>query len=226
MYVILMGVSRYYLRNHGYLPRWTEYQPDEYSSFIMRLLNPKQNELILDDGAGNGRFSVAIAEEGAEIISLDINKKLLKTAAENFRQKRLHDKAQFILADIQNLPFNSYVFDKVLCVHNLWYVADYRKATSEMFRALKNGGEVVLDQLNLLTWRACIGEFIYIIMRILRRNHSPIFYRTPRQILGPFKTYRTESFIISFGSGNALSFKRGKSLRAPRFIIKSSRSHA
>jgi ribosomal protein L11 methylase PrmA len=54
----------------------------------MALLCPKQNELILDDGTGNGRFSIAIAKKGAKVVSLDVNKQILKIAAENFRKKK------------------------------------------------------------------------------------------------------------------------------------------
>lgn len=114
-----MVVSTYFLRDHESLFRWMEYQPDAYSSFIMRLLHPMQNELILDDGSGNGRFSIAIAKKGAEVISLDINRRILKTAAESFRKKQLNDKIEPILGDIQNLPFKDSAFDRVLCVDHL-----------------------------------------------------------------------------------------------------------
>jgi ubiquinone/menaquinone biosynthesis C-methylase UbiE len=220
-----MEVSRYFLHDHGSLFGWIEYQPDEYSSFIMSLLYLKQDELILDNGTGNGRFSVAIAGKGAKVISLDINRRLLKMAAKNLRRKKLQDKAHLVLGDIQNLPFKNDVFDKILSVHNLWYVANYEKSTAEMFRALKIGGRVIIDHLNLLNWNAWIGGLIYAVMKIFRRKALPIFYRTPRQIIRPFREYPAEIYVISFDSKQALSFRRGVSLWSPRFIVKSSKSH-
>jgi len=182
-----------------------------------------QNELILDDGSGNGRFSIAIAKKGAEVISLDINRRILKTAAESFRKKQLNDKIEPILGDIQNLPFKDSAFDRVLCVHNLWYVPNYKTAIREMFRTLRNEGEVVTDHINLLNRRACIEELIFAAMKIFRRNPTPIFYRTPQQIIHAFASFRPEIFSLSFESKKDYSFRKGIGLWAPRLIIKCSK---
>ena len=219
-----MSVSRYFLGDHGSLSGWIAYQTDDYSALIMNLLYPKQNELILDNGAGNGRFSIAMAENGARVISLDINKRILRSAAESLKQKRLNDRAELILGDIQNLPFKDDVFDRVLCVHNLWYVSDYKKAVDEMFRTLKNEGKVIADHLNLFNRHVFSGGLIYAIVKIFRRNPTPLFLRTPQQILSPFTAFETEVFSLFLKPGRRLSAKRGTSLWAPRLIVRSSKS--
>jgi ubiquinone/menaquinone biosynthesis C-methylase UbiE len=218
-----MNVSRYFLRDHGSLLGWIAYQPDDYSSLIITLLHPKQNELILDNGAGNGRFSIAIAKKGAQVISIDINKRILRTAAESLKQKRLSDKAELILGDIQNLPFKNSIFDKVLCVNNLWYIPNYKTAINEMFRTTENGGKVIIDHLNLLNWRVCFGELVNTFMKIFQRNPTPVFNRTPTQITHPFKSFQTETFSLLLKSSKEFSIRNGTKFWASRFIIKSSK---
>lgn len=218
-----MDISNYYVHDHVSLFGWIEYQPDDYLSFLMDLLRPKKNELILDDGSGNGRFSIAMAKKGAAVILLDINNRILKTAVESLKQNRLADKAQAVHGDIQHLPFKNNTFDKVLCVHNLWYVPNYNSAVNEMLRSLKEGGEVVIDHLNILNWRLLVNRLMNLTSKILRRNPAPIFYQTPRTILRPFREFRYEVWNPISSKGKSLLAKGG-SLWAMRLIVKCSKS--
>ena len=45
-----------------------------------------------------------------------------------------------VKADICNLPFDSNAFDVILCNHVLEHIPDDKKAMSELFRVMKNGG--------------------------------------------------------------------------------------
>lgn len=188
----------------------------------MDLLHPQEKELILDDGSGNGRFSVAIAKKRSEVILLDINRRLLNAAKRNLKRERLTEKTETILGDIQNLPFKSCAFDKILCVHNLWYVPDYGSGVREMLRTLKEGGKVVIDHLNALNWRALIGTLLYVTYKIARRNPTPIFYRTLREIRVPFCGRSFEVWnLISFGG--RWSVAKGEGLWSTRLIVRCSK---
>ena len=46
--------------------------------------------------------------------------------------------------DIRNLEFASGSFDKVLCIHVMDFVEEDVKATGEILRVLKNGGQFVI----------------------------------------------------------------------------------
>jgi len=218
-----MGISKYFTRDHVSLFGWIKYQPDDYLSFLIDLLRPKKTELILDDGSGNGRFSIAMAKKGASIILLDINKRILRTAVDGLAQNKLADNAQAVHGDIQHLPFRSNTFDKVLCVHNLWYVPDYNSAVREMLRTLGVGGEVVIDHLNILNWRLLVNRLVNFASGILRRNPAPIFYRTPRTILRPFREFRFEVWNLVSSKGKSLVAK-GESSWSMRLIVKCQKS--
>jgi SAM-dependent methyltransferase len=221
--ISLKSVSRYFVHDHASLFGWIRYEPDDYLLFLMGLLRPKENELILDDGSGNGRFSIAIAEKGSNVILLDINKNILKTAKESLEQEKLADKTEAVLGDIQNLPFASSTFDRILCAHNLWYIPDYRASICEMLRTLKDEGKAVIDHLNVLNWRAFIDMLINVALRVARRNPTPIFYRTPREILHPFRGLRVEVWNLN-SSGGEWSVEKGVSLWSMRLIVRYSKS--
>lgn len=218
-----MDASKYFAKNHKALRGWISYRIalGPYSNFVIKLLGSKKDKLVLDDGSGNGRFSIAMAKEGARVVAVDINKLILKKAKKWTKREKLSDLIDFVQGDIQNLPFKGDVFDKVLCVHNLWCISDYEAAVAEMFRTLKSGGKVVADHLNLLNWRIFCAECLYILRKILRQNPTPVFYRTPKQILQPFAAFRTEIFSVT--SPKKTIVNRGKKRSAPRLIIRGSK---
>ena len=132
------------------MQHWLGYTSDTYLHFLIGQLQPEENETILDNGCGNGRFSITLGQEGARVVALDLNLSLLKKTAVRAHEEKLNRRIEFILADMQNLPFKAGVFDKILCAHNLWYVPNYRIAAKEMLRTLRKNGEIVLDHLNVL----------------------------------------------------------------------------
>jgi SAM-dependent methyltransferase len=54
----------------------------------------------------------------------------------------LGDRAQFLVADVQELPFPDGTFDVVLANHMLYHVADRRRAVDELARVLAHGGRL------------------------------------------------------------------------------------
>lgn len=175
---------------------------DSYDVRIIKLVKPGKKDIILDDGAGNGRFSIALARRGASVVALDINKSILEVALKAVKKSGLKFKIDVVVGDIQNLPFKDDSFSKILCVHNLWYVTRYATAVKEMFRTLKSEGTLVIDHLNLnnpcFIFSGFISRFIglrTLIWRILHKpalQHIPTYHRTPKQILQPFKGQQTQ----------------------------------
>lgn len=189
--------------------------------FLMHLLDPKENDLILDDGCGNGRFSAMMADKGADVIAFDLNKSLLKAASA--RTKGTHGLISVVLGDMQNLPFKSYTFDKTLCVHNLWVIPNYEAAVGEMIRTSKNNGEIIIDHLNLLNWQNFLSEIVYVLRKTFRRHPMPIFYRNPNKIFGPFKANTNDVYTLN-SSRNERTLVKGKRILRPRFIIRSKKT--
>lgn len=102
----------------------------------------KKGDHVLDlgSGAGNDCFVARslVGEEG-NVTGIDMTEPMVKKARENC-SKLAYDNVEFVLGDIEVMPFEDKKFDVVIsnCVLNL--VPDKSKAFREIFRVLKSGG--------------------------------------------------------------------------------------
>ncbi|WP_170311489.1 MerR family transcriptional regulator [Vallitalea okinawensis] len=101
---------------------------------------------ILDVGCGEAGLWVRNFHQlnaNTKITLTDISDDMLKNAKD-----QLGDKASrftFVLADIQELPFEDESFDKVIADHMIYYVHNYKRALSEIYRVLKPGGKIYVS---------------------------------------------------------------------------------
>jgi arsenite methyltransferase len=101
----------------------------------------KKGDHVLDlgSGAGNDCFVArAIAGETGKVTGLDMTEPMIVKARENCEKLKFPN-IEFVLGDIESMPFESNLFDVVIsnCVLNL--VPDKSKAFNEIFRVLKPG---------------------------------------------------------------------------------------
>lgn len=96
--------------------------------------------LDLGSGAGNDCFVArAIVGEKGKVTGLDMTGPMIRKARENCA-KLNYKNVEFVLGDIEKMPFDDKLYDVVIsnCVLNL--VPDKSKAFKEIFRILKPGG--------------------------------------------------------------------------------------
>src|SRR3989339_908540 len=95
--------------------------------------------LDLGSGAGNDCFVArAIVGEKGKVTGLDMTEPMVLKARENCKKLK-YKNVEFVIGDIEDMPFDEMKFDVVIsnCVLNL--VPDKTKAFSEIFRVLKPG---------------------------------------------------------------------------------------
>lgn len=103
-------------------------------------INPGDHVLDLGSGAGNDCFVArALVGESGKVTGLDMTEQMIKKARENCNKLKFTN-VEFVLGDIEKMPFENDRFDVVIsnCVLNL--VPDKSKAFSEINRVLKPGG--------------------------------------------------------------------------------------
>ena len=102
----------------------------------------KEGDHLLDlgSGAGNDCFIArAIVGDKGKVTGLDMTEPMVVKARENCAKLKFTN-VDFVLGDIEVMPFDEKIFDVVIsnCVLNL--VPDKTKAFKEIFRVLKPGG--------------------------------------------------------------------------------------
>ncbi|MBK8518519.1 MAG: arsenite methyltransferase [Saprospiraceae bacterium] len=105
--------------------------------------------LDLGSGAGNDAF-VARSLTGPEgkVIGVDFTDAMINKARQNLEKLGYHN-VEFRAGDIEDLPVNASSIDVIVsnCVLNL--VPDKKKAFSEMFRVMKEGGHFSISDIVL-----------------------------------------------------------------------------
>lgn len=121
---------------------------------VSELIGNTKNKLLLDAGCGTGRFTDFFIKEGANVISVDTSKNMLKF----LMGKNLNAKA--INADIFNLPFKNNSFDIVVCSQVLTHLHEYKRPLLEFKRILNSDGIIVIDIRNIFYPMHFIRKYI------------------------------------------------------------------
>ncbi len=110
---------------------------------IIKLLNPKDGDFILDVASGTGEPGLDIAamlKEGKVIIT-DLSDKMLVIARENAVHRDIRN-IETLVCDACELPFDDDTFDAISCRFGFMFFPDMLLAAKEMQRVLKPGGRV------------------------------------------------------------------------------------
>ncbi len=110
---------------------------------IIRLLNPKDADVVLDIAAGTGEPGLTIAtmlKDGKVIIS-DLSEEMLEIARENATKRGIKN-IETRACDVCELPFSDNTFDIISCRFGFMFFPDMHLAAKEMVRVLKPEGRI------------------------------------------------------------------------------------
>ncbi|WP_409253773.1 class I SAM-dependent methyltransferase [Bacillus sp. SCS-153A] len=109
---------------------------------IIDLLGNVHDKNVLDLGCGDGEFSHEMLDAGARHYSgIDGSKNMVESAVANFQS----DGADFQLSDLESLTLEANRYDLIVSRMVLHYIEDLDRLVSEVYTALKPGGEFVFS---------------------------------------------------------------------------------
>ncbi len=97
---------------------------------------------VLDVGCGNGYVLSRYAQYGAAASGVDITQTGARLSHERFTYLGL--RGEFLVANAEELPFKSGIFDCVCSMGVLHHTPDTRRGVEEIFRVLKPGGRLIV----------------------------------------------------------------------------------
>jgi len=117
---------------------------------IIRLLDPKDNNVVLDVAGGTGEPGLTIATKlhGGKVIITDLAADMLAIAREKAAKRGIED-IETLESDACDLPFNDNTFDAISCRFGFMFFPDMLLAAKEMVRVLKPGGKIAVSVWNV-----------------------------------------------------------------------------
>lgn len=142
--------------------------------------------LVLDAGAGEGRFSIPLAEHGGNtVVALDTSLEMLKTLRKKMEARGIRN-VRLVIGDIENTPFREGTFDGVVSVHVLFHMPRYREISRELMRVTKRSGTLALEMSSRLYQQEVLGPIrgIFVALGLKKmpekKNRKQVyFYDTP-----------------------------------------------
>jgi ubiquinone/menaquinone biosynthesis C-methylase UbiE len=107
---------------------------------IKRCIKHKPKLKILDVGAGTGRFSIPLAQEGHEVTHLDISNKMINIAKEVVNKRKIKN-IVFIQQDLcDGLQYEENSFDLVLCLDSplSYCYINYEEVIKDLIRVSRS----------------------------------------------------------------------------------------
>ncbi len=132
---------------------------------VLKFVGTVRGKRILDVGCGTGLYTEILSDEGGSVIGIDPSMDMLRIA-------RGRARASYLRASAEALPFKDGAFDVVVSVLALCFVSNVGKALSEMRRAVRRGGRLVMAVLN--KWSS------YAIQKRLVSKFRPSIYAKAR----------------------------------------------
>ena len=131
---------------------------------IIRSINPKGAEVVLDIAAGTGEPGLTIATmlTGGKVVITDLSEDMLEIARENAMKRDIKN-IETRVCDVCALPFADNTFDAISCRLGFMFFPDMLLAAKEMVRVLKPGGKIATSVWNVLEknfWITAILETI------------------------------------------------------------------
>jgi len=182
--------------------------------------------LIVDLGCGSGRHSMALVNEGCEVLAVDISPLMVKICLSKIRFNSRYGFINGVVCDINFLPFKSCSIDHALCLATIHHIPLFKcrlDALNEIYRVLKKSGILILS-----VWALYQRRFIrllpkmllnYIFRRVKEYGDVYIPWKSRRGVYLRFHHLfsRGEFLKLCRSSKFHLAYFYGKSFRRTRF---------
>ena len=110
---------------------------------VVSLAELKPGEQVLDLATGTGNAALLAARAAAEVTGVDAASRLIEVAGERAAAEGL--KADFVVGELEALPFEDRSFDVALSVFGLIFAQDARRAFDELIRVLRPEGRALVS---------------------------------------------------------------------------------
>ena len=136
---------------------------------LRRFVRP--GDCVLDIGAGPGRFTIELAQLGADVVVADLSPRQLELNREKVSAAGLEERViERVLADVTDLSrYDAGRFDVAVCFGGpISYLVDRgEEGIAELVRVTRPGGHVLLSVMSLV---GVVQHFVEVLLDLARRD--------------------------------------------------------
>ena len=140
----------------------------------MALLGMPSDGILLDAGGGTGRIAQFLRTNTTRVLVADESMEMLREAGRK-------DGLLSICSQAEHTPFRNGCFDGIIVVDALHHVADQGRTAQELWRVLKPGGRIVIEEPDVRSFGVKLMALAEKLA--LMRSH----FITPPEIAGLFR---------------------------------------
>ncbi len=144
------------------------YEPKQISmrrriKIVMKAIDPKPEEKILDIGCGVGTFAFHCAKVKTISFGIDYSEESIRVALRLSKRYGVVQNSKFIVGDAVKLPFGDSYFDKVVAADFIEHITfkEKEELLKEICRVLNLGGKIIIftpngirEKIGEIYWRA------------------------------------------------------------------------
>lgn len=143
----------------------------------VRLLQPTQEDSLLDVACGGGHTALHFAPLVRSVVASDLTMQMLKKAQEFISEEGGVENVTFREADAEDLPFPAGSFTLLTCRIAPHHFPDVPRALREFFRVLRRGGRMAIID-TLLPDDSEIAEFYQAMEKLRDPTHVRAYSET------------------------------------------------
>lgn len=106
---------------------------------LVEELSKSGNGKLLDIGCGNGNLFGLLKKEAYQLYGVDLSENMISAAKASYSNR-----AELSIADAEKLPFESEMFDVLVCNASFHHYTHPDTVLSEMNRVAKSGGKLLI----------------------------------------------------------------------------------
>lgn len=145
---------------------WAQTRGQHFYEDALNFL-PQGANRALDVGCGSGILSLQLADRVNHVVGLDISHSMI-VVAKAHQAKLKKDNADFVVADLSNLPFKEGIFD-FIASYNALRLRSVDLKVPGLCSLLSSGGRMIINE-GITTTSRLVGEFpIWHVLGTLRR---------------------------------------------------------
>lgn len=177
-------------------------------------------DTVLDIGCNNGQNTMKAARRCLKVIAFDNDKKLLKIAEKDVKNRGITNITLLVHNAENKLPFKSSLFNVIMFFAVLEHLVNRDKAITEVYRVLKPGGKLLLSVPNSnTTWKniqkkAGLPYFADSDHKLEYQRDEIISFLTAHH----FKVKRCEPVALDMPFIGVIDFLGGLSLSLYKFV--------